>query len=99
MPIVRRGEHPEWLLGVVPALSMVDGLVAPGAVYFTSPDDCICWLRVTNAGAAAMEIDSADELFTGQVLTSGGEFKYQKFWYSVPRMLPLFFWSNPLPGK
>ena len=57
---------------VVPALSMVNGLVAPDAVYFTSPDDGICWLRVTNEGAAAMEFDSADELFTGQVLTSDG---------------------------
>ena len=56
---------------VVPALGMVNGLVAPDAVYFTSPDDGICWLRVTNEGASAMEFDSADELFTGQVLTSG----------------------------
>ena len=56
----------------LPALSMVNGLVAPDAVYFTSPDDGICWLRVTNEGAAAMEFDSADESFTGQVLTSGG---------------------------
>ena len=56
---------------VVPALSMVNGLVAPDAVYFTSHDDGICWLRVTNEGASAMEFDSADELFTGQVLTAG----------------------------
>ena len=53
---------------VVPALSIVNGLVAPDAVYFTSPDDGICWLRVTNEGASAMEFDSTDELFTGQVL-------------------------------
>ena len=46
----------------VPALSMVNGLVAPDAVYFTSPGDGIYWLRVTNEGAAAMEFDSADEL-------------------------------------
>ena len=56
---------------VVPALNMVNDLVAPDAVYFTSPDDGICWPRVTNEGACAMEFDSADELFTSQVLTAG----------------------------
>ena len=48
---------------VMPALSMVTGLVAPDAVYFTPPDDGICWLRVTNEGAAAMEFDSADDFY------------------------------------
>ena len=57
---------------------MVNGLVAPGAVYFTSPDDGICWLRVTNEGACAMEFDSADALFTGQVLTMGDMLSMEK---------------------
>ena len=43
---------------------MVNGLAAPDAAYFTSPDDGICWLKVTNEGACAMEFDTADELFT-----------------------------------
>ena len=68
---------------VVPALSMVNGLVAPDAVYFTSPDDGICWLRVTNEGAAAMEFDSADEFMAtapslvtrSQQMPSPGEVK------------------------
>ena len=56
---------------VVPAMSMVSRLVAPDAVYFTSPDDAICWLRVANEGACAMEFDATDEMFTGQVLAAG----------------------------
>ena len=74
---------------VVPALSMVNGLVAPDAVYFTSPDDGICWLRVTNEGAAAMEFDSADELFTGQVLTSGDMLSMEELQQKPELMLEL----------
>ena len=74
---------------VVPALSMVNGLVAPDAVYFTSTDDGICWLRVTNEGAAAMEFDSADELFTGQVLTSGDMLSMEELQQKPELMLEL----------
>ena len=74
---------------VVPALSMVNGLVAPDAVYFTSPDDGICWLRVTNEGAVAMEFDSADELFTGQVLTSGDMLSMEELQQKPELMLEL----------
>ena len=49
---------------------MVNGLIAPDAVYFTSPDDGICWLWVTNEGACAVEFDATDELFTSQVLAA-----------------------------
>ena len=68
---------------------MVNGLVAPDAVYFTSPDDGICWLRVTNEGAAAMEFDSADELFTGQVLTSGDMLSMEELQQKPELMLEL----------
>ena len=74
---------------VVPALSMVNGLVAPDAVYFSSPDDGICWLRVTNEGASAMEFDSADELFTVQVLTSGDMLPIEELQQKPELMLEL----------
>ena len=68
---------------------MVNGLVAPDAVYFTSPDDGICWLRVINEGASAMEFDSADELFAGHVLTSGGMLSMEELQQKPELMLEL----------
>jgi hypothetical protein len=68
---------------------MVNGLVAPDAAYFTSPDDGICWLRVTNEGACAMEFDSTDELFTGQVLTSGDILSMEELQQKPELMLEL----------
>ena len=70
---------------VVPAMSMVNGLVAPDAVYFTSPDDGICWLRVTNEGACAMEFDATESLYCVAILDGlgvgeGGGFLWQICW-------------------
>ena len=88
MSIVGRGEHPEWLLGGA-CFEHGKRTGRAGRRLLHLARRWLCWLRVTNEGASAMEFDSADELFTGQVLTAGDMLSMEELQQKPELMLEL----------